>query len=288
MATALTRRNSDSVLGFIHMLSTRFGVPYRVITDRASCFCHEFHAYCQTQGIIHDMSSAYHPETNGLVERTIGSLKSILRKMIATEPQEKWDLFVDQATFNLNVRDHSSIGFTPFYLAHGCSPRMFPDDVPPRLFDYSNEVDRNLYTARELDLLGQSRAAALFRSNAEAAKMKTSHDSDHAIKSNRFAVGEFVIRMKRRLSSVKIPQLESRWEGPFIIHAVLPNDAYMLKRPDGSIESHPVNANHLAPFTATRSPDQQLSGLSTDFPFWHLVIHRQIAPGLSLRLWKGG
>ncbi len=293
VATALSNRDTDSVLAFVHTLSTRFGVPYRVITDRGSCFIHEFHAYCQAQGIDHSKSSSYHPETNGLVERTIGTLKSVLRKMCAKEPPEKWDLFVDQAVFNVNARDHSSIGFTPFYLAHGVSPRIFSDDVPPRLFDYSNETDRHLFTARELDLLGQSRAAALFRANAAASKMKNSHDDAHATRSNRFKEGEFVKLIKKRLPSMMIPQLESRWKGPFIIHAVLPNDSYILKNTDGSLEPHPVNANHLAPYLtranfSSSSSQHQISQISTNLLTFQVVSHRKLPSGQILKLWKGG
>ena len=91
-----------------------------------------------------------------------------------------------------------------------------------------------------------------------------------------------------------IPQLESRWKGPFIIHEVLPNDSYKLKRTDGKVLPHPVNANHLAPFRtredfSTPSSQHQISHISKSSVLkFHFATHRQLPSGQILRLWKGG
>jgi hypothetical protein len=178
VASAFSNRDTGSVLSFLHQLCTRFGVPARIITDRASYFLHEFEQYCNSQGIEVAHTAAYHPQTNALVERTNGILEGILRKSCGGM-WSKWDLFLDTAVFHLNCRNHATTGYSPFYLAHGVSPRLPQHNDPPRLFNFRNSEDKLLYTTRELESLGQARAASLFRSNSQAKKMAEMHDRTH-------------------------------------------------------------------------------------------------------------
>jgi hypothetical protein len=113
-----------------------------------------------------------------------------------------------------------------------------------------------LYTTRELESLGQARAASLFRSNSQAKKMAEMHDRTHQTIADRFTPGQFVKRIRKRLPNQMIPKLAPRWEGPFIIESAGPHDSYILKKPNGQLEPHPVNANHLAPFISSQSLNQ--------------------------------
>jgi hypothetical protein len=59
---------------------TRFGVPSSLTSDRGTQFSSEVWAnMCTTLGIHHKMTTAYHPQANGLVERFHRQLKSSLR-----------------------------------------------------------------------------------------------------------------------------------------------------------------------------------------------------------------
>jgi transposase InsO family protein len=237
---------------FLHMISLRFGSPYVVTTDRASAFLsNEFRIYCERNGIEHRKSTAYHPQTNGLVERVNGVLEKILVKMCAGS-ETIWDRFLEPAVFNLNARKHSVTGFSPFFLAHGCHPRLPGDVTPPVLFDFSQEGDRLSYTTRELTLLGHSRAAAFLRTQKQARTMATRHDASPHVQDKQFDLGEFVKRRSKRLPTQMKSKFAPVWEGPFIIDSVGPHDSYRLKRPDGTLEPHPVNGNHLAPFVTVR------------------------------------
>jgi cleavage and polyadenylation specificity factor subunit 1 len=58
----------------------RFGVPTTVTTDRGTQFTSAVWAcMCKTMNIQHVLTSAYHPQSNGLVERFHRSLKAALR-----------------------------------------------------------------------------------------------------------------------------------------------------------------------------------------------------------------
>jgi hypothetical protein len=132
--------------------------------------------------------------------------------------------------------------------------------------------DGLLYTTRELEKLGQARASALLRSNEQARKMAQAYDENHKVIGERFVPGRFVKRLRKQLPNQIIPKLSPRWEGPFIIESVGPHDSYVLKKPNGELEPHPVNANHLAPYINVQDLNQVL--LDTSFSFSHLILHK--------------
>ena len=62
----------------------------------------------------HIKSSPYHPETNGMIERWHGTLKSMLRK--AGKGKKEWDLLLPVLLFAYRDAVHESTGFAPFEL----------------------------------------------------------------------------------------------------------------------------------------------------------------------------
>ncbi len=58
----------------------RFGVPETITTDRGTQFSSaSWAAFCSGLGIRHAMTTSYHPQANGLVERSHRQLKDALR-----------------------------------------------------------------------------------------------------------------------------------------------------------------------------------------------------------------
>jgi len=65
---------------FVSAWVARFGVPEIVISDRGTQFTSaSWECMCRKLGIQHSKTSAYHPQTNGLVERFHRQLKEALR-----------------------------------------------------------------------------------------------------------------------------------------------------------------------------------------------------------------
>ncbi len=58
---------------FLSSWVARFGVPETLTSDRGTQF------FCSKLGMRHVMTTAYHPQANGLVVRTHGQLKDALR-----------------------------------------------------------------------------------------------------------------------------------------------------------------------------------------------------------------
>ncbi|KAE9304257.1 hypothetical protein PF008_g22013 [Phytophthora fragariae] len=71
----------------------RHGVPSRLLSDNGRNFTSEIaKSFYQTLGIKKLYGSAYHPQTQGLVERFNGTLMGML-KMHVSEAQTDWDLY---------------------------------------------------------------------------------------------------------------------------------------------------------------------------------------------------
>ncbi|KAL3178247.1 hypothetical protein MRX96_038757 [Rhipicephalus microplus] len=91
----------------------RFGVPSVIITDQAKGFVNkktdQFH---RRLGIAHQNSPPYWPQSNGLIERMVGTLKQVLRKMLNNK--DKWQKELPRATLAINATKHRHSGHSPF------------------------------------------------------------------------------------------------------------------------------------------------------------------------------
>ena len=78
--------NATSVVaGFVSTWVSRYGVPVAVVTDRGSQFTGELWSMmCKKLHISHRTTTAYHPESNGIMERFHRSLKASLRAKCQT------------------------------------------------------------------------------------------------------------------------------------------------------------------------------------------------------------
>lgn len=79
-------------------------------------------AVCEQFGIKRSITSAYHPQTNGLDERTNQTLKARLAKLV-NEKQDDWDRFLDDVAYSIRTQKQASTKYTPFYLMFGRNPR---------------------------------------------------------------------------------------------------------------------------------------------------------------------
>ncbi|GKA94264.1 putative reverse transcriptase domain-containing protein [Tanacetum coccineum] len=95
------------------------GVPISIISDRDSRFTSRFWQSMQEAlGTRLDMSTAYHPQTDGQSERTIQTLKDMLRACVL-DFEGSWDVHLPLAEFSYNNSYHSSVRCAPFEAMYG-------------------------------------------------------------------------------------------------------------------------------------------------------------------------
>jgi transposase InsO family protein len=112
---------------FFSFVFPRWGVPKSVLSDRDVRFKNEFwRALFEGVGTTLLMSTAYHPATNGRVERMHRDLNQIMRQMV-DESQKNWADQLPFAVFAINSMKSSSSGCSPFELARTSIPNSLPD-----------------------------------------------------------------------------------------------------------------------------------------------------------------
>jgi transposase InsO family protein len=100
-----------------------YGAPRYVLTDKGTQFTAKFFlAVCRGLGIGKVFTTAYHPQTNGQVERFNRTILNSLRGYLS-QYQNNWDEFISAITFGYNCRIHSSLGLAPFELVLSCPPQ---------------------------------------------------------------------------------------------------------------------------------------------------------------------
>ena len=82
-------QGTDAAIKVIKNWSLLFGYPLRVISDSGGGFRKDFKKKLKILNIRHKHSSAYHPKSNSLTERAVGSLKNSLKKISKLHIQVK-------------------------------------------------------------------------------------------------------------------------------------------------------------------------------------------------------
>ena len=80
-----TRTNDAKVVAYFvrSNLFCKFGVPKAIVSDQGTHFCNKsMHALLKKYGVVHWVSTPYHPQTNGQAEISNREIKRILEKIV--------------------------------------------------------------------------------------------------------------------------------------------------------------------------------------------------------------
>ncbi|KAI3686167.1 hypothetical protein L1987_79840 [Smallanthus sonchifolius] len=104
---------------YIDEIVSRHGVPVNIISDRDARFTSRFWQSLQKAlGTRLDLSTAYHPQTDGQTERTIQTLEDMLRACVI-DFGGNWDSHLSLIEFSYNNSYHTSINMAPFEAVYG-------------------------------------------------------------------------------------------------------------------------------------------------------------------------
>nr|GEU69691.1 putative reverse transcriptase domain-containing protein [Tanacetum cinerariifolium] len=117
----MKKTNSIEKLAQLYLkeIVCRHGVPVSIISDRDSLFTSRFWKTLQEAfGTQLNMSTAYHPETDGQSERTIQMLEDMLRAFVI-DFVSSWDRHLPLVELSYNNSYHASIKVAPFEALYG-------------------------------------------------------------------------------------------------------------------------------------------------------------------------
>lgn len=109
---------------FVQNVVLKYGIPETILTDQGANFLSELFAnVCKLLQIRKIQTTAFHPESNGSLEREHKVLVEYLRHYIA-EDQRDWDEWVAYATYLYNITTPRATGYSPFELLFGYRARI--------------------------------------------------------------------------------------------------------------------------------------------------------------------
>ena len=105
----------------------RYGIPRTIHSDQGACYTSTtFNELCAKYGIRHTVSSAYHPQANGSVERLNRSIGTTLAK-VAHHSQTDWPDRLLDVQLAYDSAKHDTINASPFRVIFKQGARTMTD-----------------------------------------------------------------------------------------------------------------------------------------------------------------
>ena len=120
----------------------RYGLPTKLISDRDPRFASKFtRELCKILGVQQNISTAYHPKTDGQSEHTNQWLEQYLRFWV-NECQDNWAAYLPLAEFTHNNWPNETTRESPFFLLMGYNPRADWTDRPSPIPQVALRLDQ--------------------------------------------------------------------------------------------------------------------------------------------------
>lgn len=248
-AFPLKNITAKSVLKPLLNMFTSKGIPKQIQSDQGTNFTSQTFKQVLTElGVEHVTSSAYHPQSQGCLERFHQTLKQVLRKY-CLENCTGWDEGIDWLLFAYRESVQESLGVSPFELVYGRPLRGPLKILKEKWFSKPSEPTTVLKYVE--DLAQKLRKVRTFaHANLSQSQEKSKKHYDLKAIPRKFAPGDKV------LVFLPIPgsPLKKKYSGPYLIKKQLSPLNYIIATPDRRKSTQLVHVNLLKPYYS-RSPE---------------------------------
>lgn len=212
-AIALPSTEAERIAKELIKVFSRVGIPEEILTDQGANFIvstllQELYVLLHVRRI---RTSPYHPQTDGLVERFNGTLKSMLRKFAGRSGKD-WDEYLPNLLFAYREVPQESTGVSPFELLYGRTVRG-PLDVIREGWTAEEEAPR-IATPQILETrkrMEQMREVVMERATSAQKRQKEYYDRRTSTRT--LNVGDQVlVLLPNQHNSLKL-----EWTGPYKI-----------------------------------------------------------------------
>ena len=249
-AIPLRSIKTNTILKALIKFFTLFGLPKSIQSDQGTNFmAHAFQQVMNQLGIKQYKSSAYHPESQGALERFHQTLKT-MKKMYCIENSKDWDEGVHLLLFAVRESVQESLGFSPFELVFGHAVRGPLLLLKEKWLDEDPEKISVLkYVATFKDRL--FRAGQIAKRNLQESQSKMKVWYDRKAKSRCFEPGERVLV----LFPVVGNPLQAKYSGPYKVVKKISDTNYLVKTPDRRKETQVCHINMLKAYHEKPKPE---------------------------------
>ena len=205
---------------------TSVGLPRSAQSDQGSNIMSRiFQQVMHEFGIKQYKSWAYHPESQGALERFHQILKNMIRSY-CFDTEKDWDEGIHLLLFAVRESVQESLGFSPFELVFGHTVRG-PLKLLKEKFLSDNDSSLNLLQYVSDFKSRLSKACEAARSNLKSAQSKMKLCNDENAQDRNFEPGDKVLAL------LPIPgkPLQARYYGPYTVDKKLSDVNYTVNTP---------------------------------------------------------
>ena len=244
---------SKAVLKPLLHFFTTVGVPQTIQTDQGSNFTSTlFQEVAKELGTSHVTSSAYHPQSQGCLERFHQTLKSAIRKF-CFEHDLEWDEMLDFLLFAIRECPQDSLGYSPFELLFGRQIRgplkivkdqwLSSAPTPVSVETYINRLRDKLEIARTFALNNLLKSQQKMVKQQPKAQLRT------------FKPGDKVLLF------LPVPgsPLKAKYSGPYLVQSKLGKVNYIISTPDRRKSTQLVHVNLIKAYHSRESEEDPAS-----------------------------
>lgn len=227
-----------------------YGLPDSIVSDRGTQFVSAFWKHlCQILNTRAQMSTAWHPESDGQTERMNAILEQYLRAYVSYL-QDDWVDWLSSAEFAGNSQVSETTRVSPFFALYGFEPRLGFEPIRPG--DRPATRDAALFAEQMQKIHDFCRTEML------AAQARWEEQTNKTRRpARRYRPGEKVWLNARNIQTLR-PTKKLDWKnlGPFVVKQMVGSHACELQLP-ATMKVHPVfNLNLLRPASEDFLPGQ--------------------------------
>jgi hypothetical protein len=236
---ALPIKQSTKVAEAFLGVTTRYGACAELLTDNRQEFAGEVYTLCQRLLVTHRTTLRYHPQSNGLTERHVKTIKGgITRFKLGTEADRRtWDVpWLLYLVMGYRMSNQAALGgYFPYFVLHGRQP-MLTGQTARQLLEAPIDFDspeqwvkaceqRSEVLKKEMPLALGNLLAAQQR---DQQRYETVRKASYRPRERKFLVGDL-----RRQPSDSTDVSVSR--GAYRVHQVGANGRMVLQGADGML-----------------------------------------------------
>jgi len=223
---------------------TLFGPPRVIQTDNGIQFTSNiFRELTKLMHATNHYTIRYHPQANGMVERTNRVVKAALTTLVGSRPRT-WHQFIPELRLQINSAIHRTTGEQPIYLLTGRHANFPVGLTNEAIFAENANLQGRLREARQAAVEASKQARQIYGKYYDRGKKVVFQPTEGSL--------VWYYEHKNRMGG--LPPLSGKWRGPARILRRLGPVSFEVQNLDTGVQLK-AHLNHLKPYR----PSEELS-----------------------------
>ena len=215
----IVSKKPRDVAEVLHTLLCRYGVMDIQISDQGpefnTCVSKRFY---EITGIQHNITSGYHPQSNGCIERANQTIEGVIRKTM--ENRSDWKDLLPSVLLACNSSKHKTTGYSPYRAIYSKDPVMPWEHMDAVRNNEGNKPANmeEMSIEESLELMMSTREAIFSNAadNIKKAQARYTRDYNERNKGSPFNVGDKVLKKNPKCIG-RLEKFQAPWLGPYTI-----------------------------------------------------------------------